>query len=421
MRYATVLQAIFLLTFPVLGLGKGAAAEPVENGFARIFNGKDLSEWDGDPRFWSVKNGVIRGLTTKDNVPDRSSFLIFEKGLLDNFELRLRFRITRGDSGVQIRGLDRGNWHASGYQAEISPDRNKMGVFSDEGDRGVLAKAGQKVLISADGKRKVVGSVGERKKILAAYKEKDWNEMTIIGTGNRLVQKINGVVFSELIDNEKGKSSLSGILGLELGAGVPTLVEFKDIRVRFIEKPGTALFNGKDLTGWEIVSGDFYEGHGKVYVKDGKLILEEGMPMTGIRWKGDFPKDNYEVYLDAMRISGIDFFCGMTFPVASSWCTLIVGGWGGMVVGLSNIDDKNASENETTLGRQFEDNRWYHIKLRVTPKRIQVWIDGEQIIDVPRAGHKFSVWDEQQPIKPFGISTWVTGAALRNITLRRLK
>ena len=398
----------------------GAAGGEAEEGFRRIFNGKDLSGWDGDPRLWSVKDGVIRGETTKENPARRNTFLIWRGGTLTDFELRLSFRITSGNSGVQIRSKDRGGWRVTGYQVEVTPSRSPMGLFYEEGGRKHLARAGQKVLIDATGDKRVVGSVGDAKEIQLAYKEKKWNELTIIGRGNRLVQKINGVVSSELTDVHEEGRAMSGILAFQIHAGPPMLVEYKNIRLKTFEESRVSLFNGKDLTGWEIATLGDFASHGKVYVKDGRIFLEQGSLMTGIRCPRDFPTSNYEVALEAMRVSGYDFFCGMTFPVGKSWCTLIVGGWGGMVVGLSNVDDLNASENETTLGMEFDSGRWYPIRVRVTDAKIQVWIGEDRVIHLDREGHKFGVWEEQQPIKPFGVATWDTGGALRNITLQRL-
>ncbi len=408
--------AVFVLFVPAFGpLACGAGAE---EGFTPIFNGKDLTGWDGDPRLWSVKDGVIRGQTTSENPAPHNTFLIWRGGMLSDFELRLSFRIGTGNSGVQVRSQDRGNWRITGYQAEVVPGRDTMGLFYEEGGRAHLARPGQKVVIDNAGNKQFVGTLGDPIVLQAAYKEKDWNDLVVIGRGNHLTQKINGVVMSDLIDEHEAARALSGVLALQLHAGPPMLVEYRDIRLKTLGE--VSLFNGKDLTGWKIADEAEFEWHGKVYVKDGAVFLEAGNMMTGIRWMGEFPTSNYEVSLDAMRVSGYDFFCGMTFPVAKSWCTRIVGGWGGMVVGLSNVDDFNASENNTTVGMNFDSKRWYHIRVRVTDARIQVWIDKDRVIAQDRAGHKFGVWEEQNPIRPFGAATWNTGGALRNITLRRL-
>jgi hypothetical protein len=180
----------------------------------------------------------------------------------------------------------------------------------------------------------------------------------------------------------------------------------------------TPLFDGKTLQGWAVIDEADFEAHGKVFVKDGMIVLGSGSPMTGVRWAGTFPTEGYEVTLEAMRIEGGDFFCGMTFPVGDSPLTLIVGGWGGCIVGLSNVDGFHAAENETTTAMTFENGRWYRIQLRVTASSIEAWIDDQQLIDLARGGQDFSIWIEQEPAKPFGVATYYTKAALRNIVLQ---
>ncbi len=177
------------------------------------------------------------------------------------------------------------------------------------------------------------------------------------------------------------------------------------------------LFDGRTLAGWKATD---FGGQGKVLVRDGRLVLEDGSPLTGITWTRPFPTSNYEVSLEAMRVDGIDFFCGMTFPVGNEFCSLIVGGWAGTVVGLSSINGDDASENETTDYMRFEKGQWYRIRLRVTDERIEAWIDQEKFVDVPRKDRSFSLRIEVDPSKPFGIASFLTTAALRNMTLERL-
>jgi hypothetical protein len=181
-----------------------------------------------------------------------------------------------------------------------------------------------------------------------------------------------------------------------------------------------SLFDGKTLGKWEVIANRNFKEHGPVEVKEGMIVLDEGRPATGIRWTGEFPKVNYEVTLEAKRIKGNDFFCGMTFPVGKSPCTLILGGWGGTVVGLSNIDNNSAVENETTQFRDFKRDQWYAIRLRVTEEKIEVWIDKQRIIDLATRGKKLSIWWEQEPALPFGIVTWVTEGAVREIRVRSI-
>ncbi len=180
------------------------------------------------------------------------------------------------------------------------------------------------------------------------------------------------------------------------------------------------LFDGKSLGEWKVLTDGPFENHGRVSVENGSIVLERGRLQTGVAWKGDFPREDYEVALEAMRTAGSDFFCGMTFPVGAAPCTLIVGGWGGTVVGLSNVNDQHAAENETTRTMTFEEGRWYPVRLRVTAAKIEAWIGTEKVVDLARESKRFTVWWEQERCKPFGISTYDTSAALRNIRVRRL-
>jgi hypothetical protein len=176
------------------------------------------------------------------------------------------------------------------------------------------------------------------------------------------------------------------------------------------------LFDGKTLKGWRV--SDF-AGSGAVKVEDGKLILEMGT-MTGVTCTSTVPTMNYEISLDAMRVDGNDFFCGLTFPVGKDPCSLIVGGWGGGVVGLSSLDGQDAANNETTQYMNFQKGRWYAIRLRVVPNQIQAWIDGDKVVDVDTKDRQISIRIEVEESRPLGFSTWSTTAALRHIQLRRL-
>jgi hypothetical protein len=178
-----------------------------------------------------------------------------------------------------------------------------------------------------------------------------------------------------------------------------------------------SLFDGKSLQGWEITN---FGSQGPVYVSGGEIILGMGDGCTGITWKKDFPTINYEVTLDAKRMDGIDFFCGMTFPVKKDPCTLIIGGWAGTTVGLSNIDGADASENSTTSLLKFDKNRWYHISLSVTEASIKAMIDSIKVINFNIDGHKLSVRPEVELSRPFGIASWNTTAALKNIRVKRI-
>ena len=180
-----------------------------------------------------------------------------------------------------------------------------------------------------------------------------------------------------------------------------------------------AMFDGKTLKGWRETE---FAGRSEVQCKPGVVVLKMGDPFTGINWTNDFPKINYEIALDAMRVSGSDFFCGLTVPVGDAFCSLIVGGWGGSVVGISSLDGMDASENETSKFMNFDNGRWYRIRLRVTGKKIQAWIDKEKMVDVETAGKRIAVRaGDIEMSKPFGLSAWEATAAFREMKFRMLK
>ena len=186
------------------------------------------------------------------------------------------------------------------------------------------------------------------------------------------------------------------------------------------------LFDGKTLTGW--AQSDFEGESGARVVnpfKDGRgaIVIDQGTTLSGITSTlgSKLPRVNYELTLEAMKLAGSDFFCGLTFPVGKSACSFIVGGWGGMVVGISSIDHADASENDTTQGMEFEMNRWYRIRVRVTDEKIEAWIDDDQKVDVETKGRVIGIrpGDIQKSL-PLGIATYMTRAAVRDIRLRRL-
>lgn len=178
------------------------------------------------------------------------------------------------------------------------------------------------------------------------------------------------------------------------------------------------LFDGKTLNNWHATK---FTGEGGVKVENGQIVLETGKSLTGITWSGpELPTTNYELALQAMRVEGGDFFAGVTFPVADSFCSLILGGWGGSVIGLSSINSEDASQNATSQSMDFESGRWYSVRLRVTPAKIEVWLDDRQIINQDLKNNRITIRIEMEPSVPLGIASWKTKAALRDIRLRRL-
>lgn len=179
-----------------------------------------------------------------------------------------------------------------------------------------------------------------------------------------------------------------------------------------------SLFDGKSLEPWKSTQ---FGGEGAVEVKEGAIVFDQGVMLTGIHYtKDDLPKTNYELTWEGRRTLGIDFFAAATFPVKDSFCSFIPGGWGGAVVGLSSIDRKDASENETTQYIAFKDNQWYKFRVRVTDEKIQCWIDDKQVIDVSIVGKKITTRNEVNLSQPLGFIAWESAAELRNIAIRKL-
>ena len=180
-------------------------------------------------------------------------------------------------------------------------------------------------------------------------------------------------------------------------------------------KDSTYIFNGVSLDGWEITN---FGPQGPVSVSGGAVRLGIGDGCTGITFTGKVPVINYEIALEAQKVEGNDFFCGITFPVGNDFCTFIAGGWGGTTTGLSCIDGKDASENETTTMRTYEKNRWYKFIVQVSVDSIEVWIDDEKAVSLAIKGKRLSLRPEVNLSKPLGIASWNTSAGIRNIRLQ---
>jgi len=183
---------------------------------------------------------------------------------------------------------------------------------------------------------------------------------------------------------------------------------------------GVKLFDGKTLDGWKQSN---FAGGGEVTVENGQLIIHKGESLSGVSWKDadKLPKDNYEISLQAMKLKGDDFFCGLTFPVRDSHASFICGGWAGTVVGVSSINNQDASENETTTYKKFEPNKWYKIRVRVARGKIECWIDDEQVVDLELKDKRISTRIESDASRPLGISTYQVTSAIKDVQLKRIK
>lgn len=188
-----------------------------------------------------------------------------------------------------------------------------------------------------------------------------------------------------------------------------------------VDDTETRLFDGKALGKWKSTA---FGGEGDVFVNEnGELEFGFGAIMTGVTWTGEPPStSNYEIELEAKKLDGTDFFLALTFPVKDSHATFVVGGWGGGIVGISSIDDLNASENETMNIEGFEPDRWYRVRVKVTDDKLEAWIDEDQKVDLELEGRKISLLPGDIELSaPLGIASYMTRAAYRDIVWRKLE
>ena len=198
-----------------------------------LFDGESLNGWKGDLKFWSVQDGCITGTTTSSNPTRESTYLIWDKDEFSNFELKIKFRIVGGNSGVQFRSKETGKWRVGGYQADFDAGNEWTGSIYEEAGRGVLSKRGQRISIDERGAKQVVGTISSETEIARAiHTFGDWNECTIVCRENQTALSINGLMTAELNDSQAGAAASSGILALQLHHGPPMTVQFKDILLR---------------------------------------------------------------------------------------------------------------------------------------------------------------------------------------------
>ena len=233
------MKAYLSKTLGVLTLGAvlavpTARAAEVEPGFISLFNGADLKGWEGNPELWSVQDGAITGETTKEKPTKGNTFLIWKGGMVADFELRLSYKMIGGNSGVQYRStvVDQANYVVGGYQADMEAGKTYTGILYEERGRGILAQRGQMVNIDPDGKIRQLAVIRPSAEIQAVVRNEDWNDYVIIARGNHLTHIINGQVTVEVTDDQPFKRAMSGILALQLHAGPPMKIQFKNIRIK---------------------------------------------------------------------------------------------------------------------------------------------------------------------------------------------
>lgn len=213
-----------------------ARAAPADGEFRSLFNGRDLTGWDGNPELWSVEDGVIVGRTRDERQLDYNQFLIWRGGEVTDFELRATVRQSGNNSGIQYRSheyTEAGPWALTGYQLDIHPIQANNGQLYEERGRRLMGRNGHRVVVGPDGAKWLV-----EEKAPLTTDVTQWNEYTIIARGNRIVHQINGRTVYELLDCEPGKRSLAGLLAFQIHRGPPMTVEIKDVALKAL--PATA-------------------------------------------------------------------------------------------------------------------------------------------------------------------------------------
>ena len=205
-----------------------------ESGFKAIFDGKSMSGWDGDPQFWRVEGGALVGQTTTSKQPQQNTFLIWRGGSPADFELRLQYRLTGFNSGIQYRSIELPDikWAMKGYQFDMDGEQEYTGQIYEERARGFLARRGQFTYIGTDGKPAVVGSLGSDEELKKLIHADGWNDIHLIARGNTLIQILNGRVMSMLIDDDPAGRKMNGLIGIQVHKGPPMKIEVKNIRLK---------------------------------------------------------------------------------------------------------------------------------------------------------------------------------------------
>jgi hypothetical protein len=404
-------------------------AEEKAAGFELLFDGETLDGWDGNPEFWSVQDGAIVGRTTKEKPTRGNTFIFWREGLLADFELRLSWKIEGGNSGVQFRSKDHGNWVTGGYQADIDASGKFTGILYEERGRGILVRRGEKVRRTPDGRNEVTGRCATEEEILEAVRAEGWNDYVITARGNRITQVLNGVTTMELVDEEEAKRALAGVLSLQLHAGPPMTVRFRSIRLRRLPMESSEpLFDGETLTGWKRHEG--LPGHGvagKWYVEDGAVVGVQDPPgqggfLTTYRTFRDFEL-TLDTRIDWPFDSGVFLRVG---PEGKSHQVTLDYRDGGEIGGIYIPWLRGFVHHCPEGMSQFKKDEWNPVKITCQgePARIRVWVHGKMVTDFQHTEETTAGVPEEGTlclqIHPGGEGYDQSKARFRNIRIREL-
>jgi hypothetical protein len=378
------------------------------NGWVSLFNGTDLTGWDGDPEIWSVQDGIIVGDTTGKVFTRFYSYLFFKNKEFDDFELRAMIRMPEGNTGIQFRAQDAGNWMAKGYQHDIvPPDSPLLGCMTYDNapsgirpgsQGGIVAKLGEKVEWDAGGKSRITGSTGVTAKSLQAQFDRDgWNEYSIIAKDNHFILKINGLTTSELTENDPAYATTKGLIALQThkNKNIPMRVEFKDIRIRPLagnqeaqsaqsqpaSAPGdwTPMLAGNSFTDW---TPD----------KTAQWKIENGVvtgtgPRTHLRSTQNFT--NLALKVEAKAEPGANG--GIYFRVSGTRAGNLPGGYEAQVDRAGDRYPTGSLYNiRTATEKLVNETEWFEVNIVAIGSRIVIRVNDRVTVDYTDPARKYS-------------------------------
>ncbi|MBI4580628.1 MAG: DUF1080 domain-containing protein, partial [Planctomycetes bacterium] len=262
-----------VLTALLIADGPSSAAADDAEGFVSIFDGRTLAGWEGDPEHWTVEDGAITGKATLARPMKTNNFIVWRQGDLDDFELRVEYRIDGGNSGIQYRSFEKPaewpKWVVGGYQADVDATDKYTGILYGERYRGILSQRGEKTVIGDDHKPEVVGRVGDGDELKAAFRPGDWNHYRIVAHGYHFIHEINGRVMCEVTDEDQAERRRGGILALQLHAGADMKVQFRNLRLKRLP-----MQDGKKVV---FVAGPVSHGYGEHEHYAGCLLLAKAL------------------------------------------------------------------------------------------------------------------------------------------------